>query len=100
MIYVRIPPPIFEVFSGPPTGLTQVIFEAAGRPNINKQPGVKFGKISLNYLDLWHFPPSELRANTCVPMTPCQPQAEDVTFAIMLRPESSHRTRKLLLVGA
>ena len=51
--------PIFEVFSGPPTGLTQVIFEAADRPSISKSPGVKFGKNSLNYLDLWHFSPSE-----------------------------------------
>ena len=37
--------PLFQVFPRPPTG----------RPNINKRPGVKFGKISLNYLDVWHF---------------------------------------------
>ena len=52
--------PIFEVFSGPPTGLTQIIFGTANRPNINKWPGAKFGKISLNYLDLWHFSPPQI----------------------------------------
>ena len=49
--------PLFEVFSGPQTSLTQIIFGTANRPNINKWPGAKFGKISLNYLDLWHFSP-------------------------------------------
>ena len=34
-----------------------MIFEAADRPNINEQPGGKFGKISLNYLDSWRFSP-------------------------------------------
>ena len=36
---------MFEVFSG------------TNRPNTNKWPGAKFGKISLNYLDLWHLCP-------------------------------------------
>ena len=53
--------PIFEVFSGPPTGLTQVISGTANRPNINKRPGAKFGKNSLNYSDLWHFSPPYIR---------------------------------------
>ena len=47
--------PMFEVFSGLPTSLTYIIFGTANRPNIDKWPGAKFGKISLNYLDLWHF---------------------------------------------
>ena len=50
-------PPIFEVFTGLPTGLTKIIFGTANQPNINKWPGAKFGKISLNCLDLWHFSP-------------------------------------------
>ena len=42
-----------------------MIFEAADRPNINKWPGVKFDKISLNYLDLWHFsPPYQISIST------------------------------------
>ena len=32
-------------------------FTTANRPNANKRPGAKFGKISLSYLDLWHFSP-------------------------------------------
>ena len=45
----------FEVFWGLPTGQTEIILETADWPNINKSSGVKFGKTSLNYLDLWHF---------------------------------------------
>ena len=41
--------PIFEVFSGLPAVLTEIIFGTADRPNINKWPGAKFGKNSLNY---------------------------------------------------
>ena len=47
------------MFSGLPTGLTEIIFGTANRPNINKWPGAKFGKNSLNYLDLWHFSPPQ-----------------------------------------
>ena len=48
---------MFEVFSRPPTGLTEISLETADRPNKNTLPGVKFGKIPQKYLDLWHFSP-------------------------------------------
>ena len=57
---------MFVVFSGLPTGLTKIIFGTANRPNINKWPGAKFGKTSLNYLDVWHFsPPYRREPDSC-----------------------------------
>ena len=49
------------MFSGLPTGQTKTTFGTANRSNINKWPGAKFGKISLNCLDVWHFSPPYVR---------------------------------------
>ena len=40
IFYVIRSSPLFQVFSGPPTGLTQMILEAPDRPNIKDNPGL------------------------------------------------------------